>query len=72
MADSGTGIPRAIIDKIFDPFYTTKELGKGTGLGLSAALGIVRSHGGFLTVDSEEGKGSTFKAFIPATIKAEP
>jgi CheY-like chemotaxis protein len=71
VTDSGTGIPPAIIYKIFDPFYTTKELGKGTGLGLSATLGIVRSHGGFLTVHSEENKGSTFKAFIPATANAE-
>jgi len=65
--DSGTGIPPAIIDKIFDPFFTTKDVGKGTGLGLSTVIGIVRSHGGFLKVYSEAGKGSTFKVFLPAS-----
>ena len=65
ISDSGIGIPQAIINKIFDPFFTTKEIGKGTGLGLSTVLGIARSHGGFVTVESEEGHGSTFKLFLP-------
>ncbi|MEI6351610.1 MAG: PAS domain S-box protein [Verrucomicrobiota bacterium] len=65
VADRGAGIPNEIVDKIFDPFFTTKETGKGTGLGLSTVMGIVRSHGGFITVNSEENKGSTFKVFLP-------
>ncbi|MEI8233214.1 MAG: PAS domain-containing protein [Verrucomicrobiota bacterium] len=67
VADSGVGIPEATIGKIFDPFFTTKELGKGTGLGLSTVLGIVRSHGGFVTIESKVGKGSKFSVFFPAT-----
>lgn len=65
VSDSGTGIPREIISKIFDPFFTTKNFGQGTGLGLSTVIGIVRSHGGFVTVDSDENQGSTFKVFLP-------
>jgi len=68
--DSGTGIPEEIIDKVFDPFFTTKEPGKGTGLGLSTALGIIRSHGGFVSAHSEQGKGATFQVFIPSTTDA--
>ena len=65
ISDTGTGIPQEIIEKIFDPFFTTKEIGKGTGLGLSTAIGIVRSHDGFLNVRSELDKGTTFEIFLP-------
>ncbi|HEY4300700.1 MAG TPA: PAS domain S-box protein [Candidatus Didemnitutus sp.] len=66
VTDTGTGIPAAIRDKIFDPFFTTKDVGKGTGLGLSTSLAIVKSHGGFVNLQTAEGKGTTFKVFLPA------
>jgi two-component system, cell cycle sensor histidine kinase and response regulator CckA len=64
--DTGTGIPPELMDKIFDPFFTTKPIGQGTGLGLPTVLGIVESHGGFLHIDSEVDKGTTFKVYLPA------
>ena len=67
VADSGTGIPRDNLEKIFEPFFTTKELNKGTGLGLSAVMAIAKSHGGFVNVYSEVGKGTAFKVYLPAT-----
>jgi len=64
--DTGAGIAREHLDRIFDPFFTTKDIGKGTGLGLSTVSGIVKSHEGFVDVNSEVGKGSRFTLFLPA------
>ena len=63
--DNGSGIPKEIVDKIFQPFFTTKPSGQGTGLGLSMSYDIVRSHGGDLKVESQEGEGTTFTISIP-------
>lgn len=65
VADNGNGIPQKIIDKIFQPFFTTKPAGQGTGLGLSLAYDIVKAHGGELKVETEEGEGSVFIIALP-------
>ncbi len=64
--DNGSGMPPEVIERIFEPFYTTKELGKGTGLGLSTTLAIIKGHGGFIRVQSDPGIGTKFRVFLPA------
>ena len=63
--DNGNGIPVKVLDKIFQPFFTTKPTGQGTGLGLSLAYDIIKAHGGDIKVETKEGEGSEFRLYLP-------
>ena len=64
--DNGNGIPQKVLDKIFQPFFTTKPTGQGTGLGLSLSYDIIKAHGGEIKVETKEGEGTTFSILLPA------
>jgi nitrogen-specific signal transduction histidine kinase/ActR/RegA family two-component response regulator len=69
VTDTGKGMDKETVERIFEPFYTTKEMGRGTGLGLASTYGIIKGHGGYIDVESEKDRGTTLTVYLPATEK---
>ncbi len=69
VADSGPGIPPGVLDRMFDPFFSTKDIGQGTGMGLSIVHGVVHEHGGHVLVESQRGSGTTFRVLLPVAAR---
>ena len=71
VSDSGRGMDASIRNRVFEPFFTTREIGGGTGMGLASAFGIIKNHGGYIECDSAPGQGSTFRIYLPVSTESD-